>query len=198
MNPTFVSPGAEESYYAETTGASFAPGVTNPIYDWYQPDMNRNECNDFLLVQGEGAFVVRDSKATPGWHMLGVKSNNQVIHDKIRMNEDSTYTLMATTSNRAQPSFPDIPSLIQYYAANKTDVHYALAFSNPIYDNHLMKTKGSYAAGSSAAPFLPNDPAAPAVPIKERDMEAVHAIAVNLSEDIYTNTEEAKLVVSTA
>merc|ERR1711988_1607565 len=75
-NPTYRSP--QEPVYAETDPqyqtVAFVPGVSNPLYEWYQPDMTRAECTERLTEATPGTFFVRDSKATPGWHMIGVRT----------------------------------------------------------------------------------------------------------------------------
>jgi hypothetical protein len=69
--------------------------INNPMYDWYYPTMTRKECTQYLSTQGEGAFIIRDSTATPGWHMLGIKMSNEVIHEKIRYTEDGMYEILS-------------------------------------------------------------------------------------------------------
>ena len=51
-------------------------------------------CTAYLQTQGEGAFVIRDSDTNPGWHMIGVKHDNKVLHDKIRMSDRGQYELL--------------------------------------------------------------------------------------------------------
>jgi hypothetical protein len=50
--------------------------------------MTRKDCAAYLQTQPEGAFVIRDSAATPGWHMLAVKTGSDIVHEKIRFTED--------------------------------------------------------------------------------------------------------------
>ena len=115
------------------------------MYEWYKPQMSRRECTDHLMAQGEGSFVVRDSDSIPGWHMLGVKTSNRVIHDKIRLTEDDTYQLLPSMVSDdedtvEQPTFATLPELVEHYLAqgNDADVGYTLVDSNPIYDNHQL------------------------------------------------------------
>ena len=154
--------------------------------------MTRQDCTDHLMGLGEGAFVVRDSAATPGWHMLGVKSHNKVLHEKIRMTEDGMYELLPTTTAGAkQPKFRDMPALIQYYVSSRVDMPYTLALSNPIYDNHqLVQTRAGYAQAADVT----HDPSAPSVPLRDREVGAVAQLgdASAAGEDLYTNTVEAK------
>lgn len=127
----------EEGTYTK----QFVPGVENPMYDWYQPKMTRKECSDYLSSQGEGAFVVRDSEANEGWHMLGVKTRNTVVHDKIRLTPNAGYELlpsMGAAADTKQPMFSTLPELVEYYVDVHDDMPYTLAMSNPIYDNHQL------------------------------------------------------------
>jgi hypothetical protein len=141
----------ERQLYDQVHNAAFAgkeqpftPGVGNPLYDWYHPQMSRADCSKYLEGQGEGAFVVRDSQATPGWHMLCVKSKNQVLHDKIRLTDDGLYELLPTMPDGVdapQPKFRDIPELIDHYVEEHDGVPYTLALANPIYDNHQLQNE---------------------------------------------------------
>jgi hypothetical protein len=88
--------------------------------------MSRKDCTEYLESQGEGAFVIRDSAATPGWHMLAVKTNNEVVHEKIRYTEDGQYELL-TNDETSQPRFPDLPALVEYYLVPQSDAPYTLA-----------------------------------------------------------------------
>jgi len=138
----------------------FEPGVNNPMYAWYQPQMSRQECEEYLSTRGEGAFVIRDSSFTPGWHMLGVKTGNAIVHERIKLNQDGTYELLPSTGAH-QPGFKLIPQLVDHYAAVKRQgVGFSLATDNPIYDNHLLQ------AAPRAADNTNNfsDPDAPALP----------------------------------
>eukprot|EP00041_Stephanoeca_diplocostata_P039671 m.1637402 g.1637402 ORF g.1637402 m.1637402 type:complete len:1970 (-) comp25810_c0_seq1:222-6131(-) len=117
------------------------PGVSNALYDWYQPAMSRKDCAAYLSQQGEGAFVVRDSDANPGWHMLGVKTQNKVVHEKIRLEAGRGYELLPSTGAAAderQPAFQTLPELVDYYMTPHDGMEYSLVASNPIYDNHQL------------------------------------------------------------
>jgi len=186
----------DDDTYAEATAKEtqndFEPGVANPMYAWYQPHMSRQECEDFLMKQGEGAFVVRDSSFTPGWHMLAVKTSNSVAHERIKLHQDGTYELLPSTSVH-QPGFHAIPELVSHYAACKREgVSFSLALDNPIYDNHLLQ-----AAPRVVKPLDTIFEAdAPNVPLREREAEQIRAVArhasFNATQEVYTNTEEAK------
>jgi len=143
--PTFSNPTYDSA--PQTNGpvqydsVNFRPGVENPNYDWYKPAMSRKECTEYLIAQGEGAFVIRDSDANPGWHMLGVKTQNRVVHDKIRMTENGEYQLLPSfgeAAETAQPNFKDIPAMVDHYIDEPEALPYVLAVSNPIYDNHQL------------------------------------------------------------
>jgi hypothetical protein len=126
-----------------TQDTSFRAGVTSAVYEWYKPTMGRKECTDHLMAQGEGSFVIRDSDSNPGWHMLGVKTSNRVVHDKIRLNDAGRYELLPSVGAAAevkQPSFETLPELVDHYLLNteESGLGYALIDSNPIYDNHQL------------------------------------------------------------
>jgi hypothetical protein len=124
------------------------------------------------MAQGEGAFVIRASYATPGWHILGVKTSNEVIHEKIRFTEDGEYEMLPTKATLAsQPRFKDLADLVEFYLHPHEDMPYTLAASNPIYDNHHLT--------QIQVPLETADPEAPSLPLKE-------------SQD-YTNATEDKV-----
>jgi len=187
VNPIFKEP------YKQTT--NIIENVSNPMYDWYNPTMTRKECTQYLLAQGEGAFVIRDSAATPGWHMLGVKTANEVIHEKIRYTEDGKYELLPNSTTITHPRFNTLVDLVQFYLQPQEDVPYCLAMSNPLYDNHHHT--------QNYTPYeVLTDSNAPILPLKDREIEIVtnlaHSGVINIENynsndgDIYTNTEQAK------
>lgn len=135
--PTYETPQDSSDHYSEV----LVPGVSNALYDWYQPTMTRKDCATYLSGQGEGAFVVRDSDANPGWHMLGVKTRNQVVHDKIRFTTERGYELLLSSglaAERQQPSFQTLPDLVEHYMTIHDGMEFTLVASNPIYDNHQL------------------------------------------------------------
>ena len=167
--------------------------INNPMYDWYHPNMTRKECTQYLLAQGDGAFIIRDSEGTPGWHMLGIKMNNEVIHEKIRYTEDCKYVILSSKTDKKQPQFNNLADLVQFYLQPQEDSPYCLAMSNPIYDNHLLtQNNTSY--------DMVTDINAPVLPLKDREIEHITTLVRNgvvnnesyNRNDIYTNTEEAK------
>jgi len=169
----------------------FQPGVANPMYAWYQPHMSRQECEEYLCSQGEGAFVIRDSSFTPGWHMLAVKTSNSIMHERIKLHADGTYEMLPST-NAHQPNFRGIPDLVDHYAACKRNgVHFALALDNPIYDNHLLQAAPR---GVKALDTI-FEVDAPVVPMREHEREQVAQLA-NEEQEMYTNTAEAKVLAS--
>ncbi len=161
-------------------------GFSNQMYDWYQPSMTRKECTQYLMAQGDGAFVIRDSAGTPGWHMLSVKTSNEVIHEKIRYTEDGLYEMLPNKSNKQQPKFKDLAALVEFYLQPQEDIPYCLAVSNPIYDNHHLKQ-------NTIPDVIVNDQYAPALPIKNKDLDNITNLAnvQTNNDDVYTNTREA-------
>jgi len=130
---------SEEPLYE--TDTEWQPGVSNPMYAWYRPNMSRKECSEALTGLGDGAFIVRDSESNKNWHMLGVKSENQVVHDKIRFTENQTYQLLPSIGVAAtapQPTFDTLPELVGHYEYKQNGMSYKLEDSDPIYDNHNL------------------------------------------------------------
>jgi len=164
------------------------------MYAWYRPDLSREETEEFLVDQVEGAFVIRDSTATPGWHMLAVKTHNAIVHEKIKMSDEGLYELLPSSS-RAQPRFGAIPELVEHYSRPQDGIRYALALDNPLYDNSQMahRKAGHAVAGAWSYHF---DPSAPSVPLKEREKAAVQQLVEGAGDEIYTNAEQAKEVLA--
>jgi len=129
LNPTFVAPINKGALYSDASvnSEALAIGHANPMYEWYQPEMSRKDCTTYLLTQPEGAFVIRDSAATPGWHMLAVKNGDDVVHEKIRYTEDGQYELLPTETSKEQPKFASLPQLVEYYLSSQPDAPYQLA-----------------------------------------------------------------------
>jgi hypothetical protein len=191
INPLFIGPSSTFNDKYSTIQPENIESVNNPMYDWYQPTMTRKDCTQYLLAQGEGAFIVRDSAATPGWHMLGVKTRNEVIHDKIRFTEDNKYEILTNKTDKKQPRFDTLVDLVQFYLKPQEDSPYCLAMSNPIYDNHHLMTQNV-----SPYAFL-TDSDAPILPLKDKEIEIVTSLTRNNNhngniDEIYTNTKEAK------
>ena len=185
VNQAFVPP--KQTNF--TTGG-FEPGVSNPMYDWYFPEMSRQESSDHLDGLAEGAFVVRDSAATPGWHMMVIKHENTVLHEKININTDGEYELLPSKSNHKQPAFQTVPDLVEYYRDSHADSPYILCgggVSNPIYDNHHL---GAYKYGEASPGYILADASAPQLPIKDSQRYQVGQLGAE-NEDMYTNAKDA-------
>ncbi len=119
--------------------------------------------------------------------MLGVKSQNRVLHEKIRMTEEGMYELLpAHAGNKKQPKFRDVPGLIQFYVSSREDMPYTLSLTNPIYDNHQLVQARS---GREQAVEVTADPSAPYVPLKDAEAAVVTQLA---GDELYTNAAEAK------
>merc|ERR1711871_1426939 len=105
-----------------------------------------------------------------GWHMIGVKHDNKVLHDKIRMSDRGQYELLPANGEAAaikQPVFADIPALVDHYGVRQEGMVYTLVLSNPIYDNHqLMQERAGYTTKVS------DDAAAPSLAPKKVDYGA--------------------------
>jgi len=178
-------------FVPKITQGGFEAGVANPMYDWYRPSMTRQASSDHLEPLAEGAFVVRDSAATPGWHMMVLKHENTILHEKIMLNNDGEYELLPSKSNRKQPAFATLPELVEYYKQERDESPYILCGggdSNPIYDNHCL---GASRKGEAKPGYVLTDPNAPQLPLKRKDYEQVLILSSG-SEDMYTNATEAK------
>eukprot|EP00730_Choanoeca_flexa_P002291 TRINITY_DN10993_c0_g1_i1.p1 TRINITY_DN10993_c0_g1~~TRINITY_DN10993_c0_g1_i1.p1 ORF type:complete len:1603 (+),score=563.58 TRINITY_DN10993_c0_g1_i1:679-4809(+) len=186
-NPTFVAPSQD-----------FVAGVNNPMYEWYAPELSRTDATNELAHCAPGAFVVRDSQATPGWHILGVKTSDAVLHEKIRLDEEGLYELIPS-NQQPQPAFHSLPDLVHYYGQQREDMQYALDFSsfdNPLYaafqEQQHQQHQGNYAAAGQWR----RDADAPVVPLKARDLDTVAQLTQQ--DDIYTNAAEASAALSTS
>jgi hypothetical protein len=181
INPMFIQPKSESESksnseipitYTSASDSMPSEGVSNPMYSWYQPSMTRRECTQYLMAQGEGAFVIRASEATPGWHMLGVKTSNEVFHEKIRFTEDGDYEMIPTKATLApQPRFKDLAELVEFYLQPHEDMPYTLAMSNPIYDNHHLTNFNP----NLNLNLNPEDPEAPSLPLKNVENVTNHS-----------------------
>ena len=160
----------------------FVVGVRHAMFDWYHPDMARKACTDHLMQRGQGAFVVRDSDANSGWFMIGVRCDNQVVHDKIRTTENGQVQLMPSTGRAAavpQPTFATLPDLIDHYLNEQPGMPYTLAAADPIYDNQrlVQERTGMIQATDGNGPVVPN---------KEREYaEADHSFGAGASVDTH-------------
>ena len=176
VNPAWMGNGDPVPYEA----VPFIAGVRSAMFDWYHPDMSRKDCTAHLMKRGEGAFVVRDSDANPGWFMLGVKSTNEVVHDKIRTTENGQVQLMPSSGRAAavpQPTFATLPDLIDHYLKEQPGMPYTLSAADPIYDNQrlVQERTGQIQAAS---------PNGPVVPVKEREYaEAEYSFGAGASLD---------------
>jgi len=120
----------------------------------------------------EGAFIVRDSKATPGWHMIGVKTNNTVVHEKIRQGENGDYELLPSDAPAAQPHFRTLPQLVGHYAQPQAGLPFTLVVDQPIYDNHQLVEKRS---GSTVATLpRPTHQEGPQLPFKQGERDSMY------------------------
>jgi hypothetical protein len=110
----------------------FLAGQKNPLFDWYHPDMDRQGTQDHLANAPEGGFVVRDSKSSPGWFMLDVKTGGTFAHDKIRNSDDDMYELIVVDTQ--QPKFNTLPELVEHYTSSQPGMPYTLQLANSVQD----------------------------------------------------------------
>eukprot|EP00045_Choanoeca_perplexa_P016906 m.235077 g.235077 ORF g.235077 m.235077 type:complete len:1764 (+) comp17396_c0_seq1:73-5364(+) len=178
-NPTFRSPSVAAS--GQTVN-----DLSNPMYaSFYRPDMSRAEATQELQGAPSGTFFVRDSQATPGWFVMGVRTDTEVRHEKIRCTETQQYQLV-TGRVPEEPSFPSMPSLMNHYAQPQDAVPFVLRFQhNP-----------GYETVANLGTALPADKQAPAVPLKQSQVAAVNQLAQVESQDIYSNTNDARVAMA--
>jgi len=153
---------ANRAFVQDPSLQVFTPGQKNPLYDWYHPNMTRGDCDVHFGALGNGTFVVRDSQATPGWHMLCVKTPGSVLHDKIRMTDDGKYELLPTTPDghdgARQPIFDNLPELVDFYTSARSGVGYTLVLANDVRGDLDTLYGGDY---GDVAPPLPGKGPAP-------------------------------------
>ena len=95
--------------------------------------------------------------------MLGVKTANRVVHDKIRRTDQGEYVLlpsMGSAVDQNQPVFATVPALVDHYLVNgnAAGLGYTLVDSNPIYDNHQLiqeRTGAAVKHDTSNMPLVP-------------------------------------------
>ncbi len=154
-NPMYnITNDKQNEYYADIQNLSSSV-ISNPIYDWYKPDLDRIEAETYLSDKNVGEFVVRESKATPGWHIFSVKKTTSVVHEKIRLTNNGMYEMVI--DNRKEPMFPDIPTLVNYYAYDSSKL-----YDNPKITNTAVDIDGVY------NPMYDISFGKPALPIKEK------------------------------
>jgi hypothetical protein len=147
---------ANRAFVQDPSLQAFTPGQKNPLYDWYHPNMTRGDCDVHFKVLGPGTFVVRDSQATPGWHMLCVKTAGSILHDKIRMTDDGKYELLPTTPDghdgARQPIFDNLPELVDFYTSARSGVGYTLVLANDVRGDMDTLYGGDYGDGAPPVP----------------------------------------------
>lgn len=172
-NPTFIHPYAIVNQPTDSFSnpiyfgkEKLVPGMTNPLYSWYNPELTRADSEAYLQDKEVGTFLVHDSKATPGWHIFSVKSEKGIFHEKIKYCEDGLYEMVPSIENNPQPRFYDLASLVEYYTSS---------IVNPIYvmnDEHIYKVvtsnRLSRVSEFNRKVYLEEDPNAPPLPLKEK------------------------------
>jgi len=129
-------------------GNKFQPGVTNPLYDWYHPKMSAAVARKFLESKHDGAFVIRDSEQTSGWHKLCVKTQGRVEQDNIKQTHSGQYELVA--GDQQQPKFRSLPDMVTHYSKRVAGAPYLLAVEDSAYG-----ADAPYDMSDGAAPSLP-------------------------------------------
>ena len=130
--------------------------------------------------------------------MLAVKTASSIVHEKIRLSDSGTYDLVSSSS-QDQPVFPGIPSLVEWYSVQRDGIRFTLTLDNPLYDNNNLRSNANNGnvAPNSLTQYLQigdeveNDPYAPSLPLKNREIETVAALALDNGE-MYTNAADAK------
>lgn len=173
----------------------FVAGASNPLYSWYQPATPKDNCLENLAFADTGSFIIRDFTPTPGWHMLVVKTQTEVVSEKIRLTADGTYQLAGETfrPRGRLPSFATIPELVQHYASpDQKDLPVTLSVDNPIYDNSKLLVKGKHRQVEDS------QEARPSLPLRGHEALVVSSIANDSSNesDLYLNQVEARNAIN--
>lgn len=177
-NPTFIHPYAIMNQSTDSFSnpiyfgnEKLIPGISNPVYSWYNPEYSRADSEAYLQNKEVGTFLVHDSKATPGWHIFSLKNEKGIQHEKIKYSEDGLYEMIPSIKNSPQPKFYDLPSLVEYYTSS---------IVNPMYvmnDQHIYKVVTSNrlyrVTDFNKKVYLEEDPNAPTVPPKQKYLDTV-------------------------
>jgi len=162
-NPTYMvnmnTPSYDNPSYDNIHTNIVVDGITNPMYDWYKPDFERSEAEKYLKDSEIGTFVIRESKATPGWHILSVNKPDGIYHEKIRQTEENMYEFIENNMK-----FTDLVTLAEYYKSISNPIYY---MQQSTYDNPAIKNDHTRRVLNPSY-YIPNDPDAPALPTKQR------------------------------
>eukprot|EP00049_Salpingoeca_infusionum_P000948 m.43833 g.43833 ORF g.43833 m.43833 type:complete len:1793 (+) comp10800_c0_seq1:242-5620(+) len=177
-------PMSNPMYAAAQSGlpaSNFLTGTANPLYAWYQPDRSREACVADLRAKRPGAFVVRDYKPTPGWHMLHVKTPSNTVFDaKIRY--DQTAGLYDVLTSSTEPRFATVPELVNHYSTISRSSTLPCALT---LDQDITTRQGL---------AIEEDVAAPALPLKDGQRTMIQQMAAG--SDIYDNTAHARAALA--
>jgi type II secretory pathway pseudopilin PulG len=164
----------------ENRPAPFIPGMANRLYDWYDPTASKQEIYEDLAGSNPGDFRVRGGDLRNQNFDLHLKTPQMLIKDhKIEKVADG-YKI-AGAGNEAQPAFPLLPMLIQYYAevedpnapfvlkGAENPIYFAVDESVDVYDNAAIKGEKNVVANPLALPAkaaVQQDADAPMLPQK--------------------------------
>jgi hypothetical protein len=186
----FSASNAAASRSPVTSSDAFVPGFVNPLYSWYQPELSKEACVNRLQTAEVGAFIIRDFAPTPGWHMLHIKGSDEVLSEKIKINNEGLYQLVGECVRDFRgrlPTFEAIPELVKFYASHdQHQLPVSLVVDTPIYDNSNLRhgQQRQIAISQEARPALPL-----------RSHEAAVAGQFLEADEMYTNQMEAKQAI---
>ena len=123
--------------------------------------------------------------------MLAVKTQDAIVHEKIKSNAEGLYELLPSSTLGVQPRFSSVPQLVQHYAELQEGLRYSLVLDNPLYDN--SKIAGKAVDGNQ---YLDVCDDAPVLPLKEREKDALDNLAAS-GDDMYLNATQAKSYMTT-
>ena len=86
--------------------------VLSQFCSWYFKAIDRKEAEKLLMdtTNANGAFLVRDSKSSPGSYSLSIRDAQKVTHHKIQKLNDGGYFVTP------QFTFASIPELVAHYS----------------------------------------------------------------------------------
>merc|ERR1711871_602502 len=158
--------------------------------------MSRQDATEHLIGLSEGCFLVREATRFDGL-ILGVKTQNDVLHIKIHSTNDNCLQLEDLKSNdertysaaqTKQPKFGDCVMLVNYYSERHEGVPFVLKFGNDSYDNSRLLYGQTQETPYVPAKRFPASPGAPPVPPKE---------TTEIGNPLYDSVDDTKPVYNT-
>ena len=116
---------------------------------WYFGKLTREECQDRLLKQKHGTFLVRDSKSCAGDYVLSVSENSSVSHYIINK--------LQNRLKIGDQVFNTLPELLEFYKVHYLDT---TTLIEPVSRKSITYSENkhmSYTPGTTSQPLLQNN-----------------------------------------